>query len=654
MPVSPTYPGVYIEEVPSGVRSIAGVPTSVAAFVDVFNQGPRDEAVQIFNFGDFEREFGGLDNRSEASYGIQQFFLNGGGLAWVVRVANGAGTAEQVVRTEPLPAGAEVFRAKAGRRIRGAAVDNPGKWGDNLRIEIDYDTSDPASRFNLTVREVVKQGDRTAVARTESYRNLTMRVGDPDNALSVVNEASKMVQLSRDAGWGAVPATTFRPAATGTLGGNLPAAEEVTALTPRNLTITARASDNTTTAFTHAAVPNFGAAPAGTNFYVWLLPLVQNLIRSMGAADPRLAGAAVRLIGAGTTASPYRYHVLAGQGGDFDPGTTLSFSGTVAGALRLNVPANVQQYLLPGGSDGSAPDANTLKGSPGAKTGLYALDDADLFNLLCIPAAAKIDAGGLTAVVSSAIAYCEQRRAFMIVDVPETVADFEAMQTWMLQNDSLRHKNAAVYFPRPIVPDPLNNNRGRNVAASGMMAGLYARTDGQRGVWKAPAGTDATLRNVSELKYVLTDPQNGELNPLGINSLRNFPVYGNVSWGARTLDGSDQKASEWKYVPVRRTALYLEESLYRGLKWVVFEPNDEPLWGQIRLNVGAFMQGLFRQGAFQGKSPREAYFVKCDSETTTQADINLGIVNIVVGFAPLKPAEFVIIKLQQIAGQIEV
>ena len=150
------------------------------------------------------------------------------------------------------------------------------------------------------------------------------------------------------------------------------------------------------------------------------------------------------------------------------------------------------------------------------------------------------------------------------------------------------------------------------------------------------------------------DAENGDLNPLGINCLRSFPVVGRVVWGSRTLRGADQLADEWKYVPVRRTALFIEESLYRGTQWVVFEPNDEPLWAQIRLNVGAFMQGLFRQGAFQGSTPREAYFVKCDKETTTQNDINLGIVNIVVGFAPLKPAEFVIIKLQQIAGQIQV
>ena len=149
----------------------------------------------------------------------------------------------------------------------------------------------------------------------------------------------------------------------------------------------------------------------------------------------------------------------------------------------------------------------------------------------------------------------------------------------------------------------------------------------------------------------LTDGENGQLNPLGVNCLRNFPVIGNVVWGARTLDGADALASQWKYIPVRRLAYYIEESLFRGTQWVVFEPNDEPLWAQIRLNVGSFMQTLFIKGAFQGSSPNDAYFVKCSSETTTQTDIDNGVVNIVVGFAPLKPAEFVVIQIQQIAPQ---
>jgi phage tail sheath protein FI len=214
-------------------------------------------------------------------------------------------------------------------------------------------------------------------------------------------------------------------------------------------------------------------------------------------------------------------------------------------------------------------------------------------------------------------------------------------------------RNAAIYFPRLRQPNPLRESQIETFAPCGAVAGLIARTDGARGVWKAPAGLEATLFGVPELSVPLTDAENGQLNPLGINCLRSIAPAGRIVWGARTRQGDDRLASEWKYLPVRRLALYIEESLYRGTQWVVFEPNDEPLWAQIRLNVGAFMHTLFRQGAFQGTTPAEAYLVKCDRETTTQDDINRGVVNIVVGFAPLKPAEFVIIKLQQLAGQTQ-
>jgi phage tail sheath protein FI len=304
------------------------------------------------------------------------------------------------------------------------------------------------------------------------------------------------------------------------------------------------------------------------------------------------------------------------------------------------------------GVDGASPDAQALIGSPAAKTGIFALEDVDLFNLLCIPRAALLPETEAQAVLSTAIQYCERRRAFFLMDTPADIEKPAAIKSWLAQNDTLRHRNAALYFPRVKIPDPLDGFRLRSIGASGTVAGIYARTDSTRGVWKAPAGTETALRNVTALDALLTDGENGTLNPIAVNCLRTFPVFGTVAWGARTLDGADQKGSEWKYVPVRRLALFLEESLYRGTKWVVFEPNDEPLWAQIRLNLGAFMQNLFRQGAFQGATPREAYFVKCDKETTTQNDINLGIVNIVVGFAPLKPAEFVIIKFQQMAGQI--
>jgi phage tail sheath protein FI len=214
-------------------------------------------------------------------------------------------------------------------------------------------------------------------------------------------------------------------------------------------------------------------------------------------------------------------------------------------------------------------------------------------------------------------------------------------------------RNAAIYYPRVMQSDPLRDGQILRRVPCGIIAGIMARTDVRRGVWKAPAGIDAALSGIVGLAIRLTDNENGNLNPAGINCLRAFPAAGRVVWGARTMRGDDRLADEYKYVPVRRTVLFIEESLRRGTQWVVFEPNADPLWAQIRMNIGAFLHGLFRQGAFQGRDPRDAYFVKCDKETTTQTDINLGIVNIIVGVALLRPAEFVVIKIQQIAGQTE-
>jgi phage tail sheath protein FI len=351
-------------------------------------------------------------------------------------------------------------------------------------------------------------------------------------------------------------------------------------------------------------------------------------------------------------------------------------AGNLAATLQLagaNVRPNVQQYRLgspnPGvigfrdvatpGVDDAGVTAPALIGDRGAKTGLYALEAVDLFNILCIPEASLLDGPGqvlnLVSVMSAAESYCDERRAFVLVDTPPDVNALDHARDWVnhIAAGGLRNQNAAAYFPRTRISDPLNGNRLRAIGASGTMAGIYARTDGARGVWKAPAGIEATLSGVVELDVRLTDPENGQLNPIGLNVVRTFDNIGTVVWGARTLVGADELSSDWKYVPVRRLALYVEESLFRGLQWVVFEPNDEPLWGQIRLACNSFMQGLFRQSAFQGSSPKEAYLVKCDSETTTQADIDLGIVNVLIGFAPLKPAEFVIVSLQLLAGQSE-
>ncbi|MBC6480834.1 MAG: phage tail sheath family protein [Hormoscilla sp. GM7CHS1pb] len=300
--------------------------------------------------------------------------------------------------------------------------------------------------------------------------------------------------------------------------------------------------------------------------------------------------------------------------------------------------------------DGVALKSTDFTEGESEKKGIYALENADLFNLLCIPPY-KDDGNIDTGVIDDAIAYCEKRRAMMIIDAPSGWNSKGEAKTGIETEVGSTSMNAAIFFPRLKMPNPLKDNQMEDFAACGAVAGVMARTDATRGVWKAPAGLDAVLRGVAALSVPLTDAENGELNPLGINCLRNKPPAGKIMWGSRTRVGNDMLASEWKYIPVRRLALYLEETLYRNTKWAVFEPNDEPLWAQLRLSIGSFMDNLFRQGAFQGCSPKDAYFVKCDKETTTQYDIDRGIVNIEIGFAPLKPAEFVILKFQQIAGQ---
>ena len=344
------------------------------------------------------------------------------------------------------------------------------------------------------------------------------------------------------------------------------------------------------------------------------------------------------VLSSGTRGAGSSVAVLA-AGGDGLANTLGLLGGTTA------IPGAAKS--LTGGSAQDIAGSSTYSSyvpSGGGRQGLTALDEVQRFNLLILPGITD------TATLSDAAAYCEARHAFLIADAPFGTS-VEQMAANISGPSLPKSTNAAVYYPNFYIADPLNGGAMRLMPPSGAIAGIYARTDTSRGVWKAPAGTDASIVGALGVEYTLTDAQNGALNPLGVNCIRSLPTFGIVSWGARTLRGSNEEANEYKYVPVSRTALYLEQSLYQGLQWVVFEPNDEPLWSQIRLNVGAFMQGLFKQGAFAGKSADEAYFVECSSETTTPTDQSLGRVNVIVGFAPLRPAEFVILQLQQIAGQ---
>ena len=639
MPVAVTYPGVYVEEISSGVHTITGVATSIAAFIDTFSRGPLNYPIHLLSMSDFERQLGGLDTTSEASYAIQQFFLNGGSEAYAVRVAGGAAKAATLEVKDVIDG--IVFTATAGRKVGDVLLDNAGLWGKRLRLQVDYQTTDPETQFNVSISELNAAGN---AVRTEVFRNLTMTSTDASYAVDVVNSGSQMVYLTAGA-------SSDRPVASGTVSGALPTPPVIP---PSDSTCTIKINGVAAANICKLSLPSVNP-PID---FPGVRPYLEAAIRG---ADPTLSGATVDLVG---TPGKYFFRVLTGQG-RFHPDDIVTFDDTnttpdvLATLLALDAAtavARVQMGTFADGADDTAIDDVAIRGLEANKTGLYALDDVDLFNILCIPAATtgtplNLTAAQVSLILSEATAYCDLHRAMFIIDIPQSVKDLTAMQTWMTQNDTLRDRNAAVYFPRVRIPDALNGGRLRDSGPSGTLAGIWAATDVARGVWKAPAGVDTRLRNVPEIVYNLADRENGVLNPLGINCLRTFPVYGNVSWGARTLLGSDLQASDWKYIPIRRLALFLEESLFRGTKWVVFEPNDEPLWAQIRMNVGSFLHDLFRQGAFQGQTPEQAYLVKCDAEINTPYEVDRGVVNILVGFAPLKPAEFVIIQIQQLVNQ---
>jgi uncharacterized protein len=591
MPVSPTYPGVYIEEIPSGVRTIVGVATSITAFLGRALRGPTNEAITINSYGDFERIFGGLWVESSLGYAVRDFYLNGGSQAIIVRLYH----PEQDDANKPTK---QKARVKVDDLELEAAYE--GKWGANLRVMIDVDVSEDVAKrmgldkeklFNLTIKDAGPNGI------TERYLNLAVDENSSRRIDKVLKEESKLVRWAGE--WPTTP-------------------EELPKLPKVKVA--------------HKAAQKLAEAKKKD-------PPDPDAVE---AAEDELAKAYRELMDDVTLAE----QVLSDARKEDPPDDNKIKEAQ----KELDKARKAAEGAVSDGKPLTRKDDFTPSGAEAAKQGLYALEKADLFNLLCIPP--YLDTGDVDAtLVADAAAYCEKRRAMLLVDSPSKWKDKDLAKDGVV-NIGTSSKNAALFFPRFKQPNPLRNDQLEEFVPCGAIAGVCARTDTQRGVWKAPAGLEATLVGALQLSVPLTDAENGELNPLGINCLRAFPAAGRVAWGARTLQGDDRLASEWKYIPVRRLALYIEESLYRGTQWVVFEPNDEPLWAQIRLNVGAFMHNLFHQGAFQGATPREAYFVKCDKDTTTQNDINLGIVNIHVGFAPLKPAEFVIIKIQQMAGQI--
>ncbi|MGW3408330.1 phage tail sheath family protein [Streptomyces sp. NPDC000888] len=610
----PTYPGVYVEELPSSVRTISTVTTSVTAFVGHTRRGPLNEPVRVTSFTEFERRFGGLSAQSAVGYAVHQFFGNGGTVAVIVRVAK-ANTGKAACVT------LESTEGHSESAVLEVHAKEPGVWGNGLRVAVDYDTPHPDDTFNLRVYDARGQA-------RESFTGLSLDPASGRYAPTLVNTGSRLIRVDV-VGEG-------RPDPSGTV--SKPFGHELPDLAV-DLTVKIGEVEREFTLYDPECD---GEAPRTVTELALLL---ERKLRALPDAPGKHAFA-----GAEVTAFGRRIQVVAGS---TDPEDVVRFVGECANDLGLEASVNPPVFPLDGGQDGEAPGPRDLIGSETDKTGIQALRDVADVNLLALPELAAYEStDDMVTVVSAAQRLCEQQRIFLLVDAPGSWGSVDAARAGLSAFDAVRGNHAGLYFPHLQLTDPLTG-RLRSFPPSGAVAGVFARTDSERGVWKAPAGTEARLAGVHSLTVQLTDRENGLLNPLGVNCLRTLPMVGPLVWGARTLEGSDALDGDWKYVPVRRLALHVEESLQRGLQWVVFEPNDENLWQQIRLSASSYLHTLFRQGAFKGSTPREAYFVKCDKDTTTDEDIANGVVNVLVGIAPVRPAEFVIVKIQQTSGQFE-
>lgn len=811
MPVTPTYPGVYIKEVPSGVRTITGVSTSIALFIGMTNRGQLRKPIRVLSFADYVRAFGTNRVISEMTDQVRQFFINGGQQAFITRIAKDskAATIKLMDIERKIP-------------VMTVSAKEDGVHGNMIRVQVDYDTPDPEATFNLTLfREAVNLLGQLETEVQETFTNLSMNPDDGRFVKGIVNGQSQLVKVDIDSKINeAIPPpkgyslsglllntsslqdivgeineildsgsniqisvdgnpfmTLALPYITSN-GGTLDFSSWETAINnvvnQFGVTVVVETVDvkaggpqylriRSSKSITNSELRSVAIKPAAFNDAAVALQLGVNQggleISGYARQRPAPTGFFARLedvddskpilarLGnfAVTDQADFKRWTLSDASGEnflnkpgpfTDSGSKMyngtrfestdAFSGSLlnvqenlrrlATSIRNNtkkfwtaavhghrlvlVPifgdvnsdttatltsdneeqgggynigeegalfppedkssANVRAYSLGTGSLGFQQSAGQGNDGKVPESGEYedafeVIDrEVDLFNLLILPRASGQTDTQREAVWGPASNFCLGRRAFLIMDprsdgltwntVNEVESEIEELRVGLVKD------HAAMYWPQLTVT---TNGGTKYIDPSGSIAGLMARIDANRGVWKAPAGIEADIRGIRGVRQMMSDPENGLINPKAINAIRVFP-NGIVSWGARTMDGFDNSGNlDFKYVPVRRLTLFIEESLYRGLKFVVFEPNDEPLWAQIRLAAGAFMNNLFRQGAFQGQKASDAYFVKCDSETTTQNDINLGIVNVVVGFAPLKPAEFVIITIQQMAGQVQ-
>lgn len=638
----PTYlhPGVYVEEIPSGAKPIEGVGTSTAAFVGYTTKGPMAEPTLIFKWDAYDDRFGGLRDTGKLAQGdpmgfaVYNFFLNGGTAAYIVRVT---------VEDSAHQAVGFLINPNDSSQIIEFTATNAGEWGNDLELRFAL-KEDSATHFTLKVGILDDEG---AFKEIERFTDLTV-VDDSaaDFIESKVNDASQLVQVEvKDISPYLLGVSTSQ---------DLSALTDFSGLNDKTMTVTVDTSAVRTVTF---ATDDFD----GTSTLADVATKIQQQVRgsvvaNVAVRDFTCAVANAQLVltsGAHLATSAV---VLSGPGDVTDASIDLLLGAVNDGtertgqeSLNLLLAAAADEVSLGAGTNGTAPDKAAYDSV------FSAFEKYRDISIICLPGQTWNSAGE-QAIIDAAVAHAEKMKSRMVIIDPPVGTELKTEKS-VIDLGFKPKTYSVVYYPWAKVANPFYNaetNPGVPVTLlvgpSSFAAGIWAKIDGRRGVWKAPAGVETSLLGVAGLQYLVEDGEQDSLNPLGINCLRRMPGFGPVVWGTRTL--ATKADPEWRYVPVRRTAIMIEQSIFNGIQWAVFEPNNHNLWASLRANVGSFMDGLFRAGAFQGEKASDGYFVRCGlGDTMTQGDIDRGQVIVIVGFAPLKPAEFVIVRIQQKVAQ---
>jgi phage tail sheath protein FI len=638
----PTYlhPGVYVEEIPSGAKPIEGVGTSTAAFVGYTTKGPMAEPTLIFKWDAYDDQFGGLRDTGKLAQGdpmgfaVYNFFLNGGTATYIVRV-----TAEDSAD----PAVGFLVNPSDSSQIIEFTATNAGEWGNDLELRFAL-KDDSATHFNLKVGRLDDEGEFKEIER---FTDLTVADDSAADFIeSKVNDASQLVQVEvKDISPYLLGVSTSQ---------DLSALTDFSGLNDKTMTVTVDTSAARTVAF---ATDDFDGTSTLTDVATKIQLLVRgSVVANVAVRDFTCAVKNAQLVLTSGVHLATSAVVVTGPGDVTDASIDLLLGAANDGteqtgqeSLNLLLAAAADEVSLGGGTNGTLPDKAAYDSV------FSAFEKYRDISILCLPGQTWNSAGE-QAIIDAAVAHAEKMKSRMVIIDPPEGTELKTEKS--VVDLGFKPKTySVVYYPWAKVANPFYNaetNPGVPatvlVGPSSFAAGIWAKIDGRRGVWKAPAGVETSLLGVAGLQYLVEDGEQDSLNPLGINCLRRMPGFGPVVWGTRTL--ATRADPEWRYVSVRRTAIMIEQSIFNGIQWAVFEPNNHNLWASLRANVGSFMDGLFRAGAFQGEKSSDGYFVRCGlGDTMTQGDIDRGQVIVIVGFAPLKPAEFVIVRIQQKVAQ---